>query len=103
MWNPTTQQLEIVADMGQGGMTAERIASALGITPEAFTAWLSRLAVVRAMDPAAVEMLLYPPRPAAVPPPPPPRDPRIIAERIFEAASAMRSFSASCSTNARPL
>jgi hypothetical protein len=52
-----------------------------------FTAWVSRLAAANALDPQAVDRLLYPPKPIAVaPPPPPPHDPRIIAERFFEAA-----------------
>jgi hypothetical protein len=86
MWEPTLRQLEMIADMSWGGMPSKRIASALGIPPEVFTLWVFRLAAVRALDPQAVENLLYPPRPVAVQPPPPPRDPRILAERFFEAA-----------------
>jgi hypothetical protein len=71
-------------------MSAERIASALGITTGVYTAWVYRLMAARALDPQAVEQLLYPPKPVAVQPPPPSppprRDPRIIAERVFEAA-----------------
>jgi hypothetical protein len=87
MFKPTLRQLETIAEMAHGGMRAERIASVLGISPVVYTAWTSRLAAVRALDPEAVELLLFPPRPVAVaPPPPPPHDPRIIAERYFEAA-----------------
>jgi hypothetical protein len=87
MWRPTLRQQETIAEMSYGGMSSERIAAALGISRLVFTAWISRLAAVRALDPEAVEMLLYPPKPRAVqPPPPPPRDPRILAERFFEAA-----------------
>jgi hypothetical protein len=85
MWKPTLSQLELIADMSS--MSSERIGAALGIPSEVFTLWISRLAVVRALDDAAVEMLLYPPRPRAVPPPVPPRDPRIIAERMFATAA----------------
>jgi hypothetical protein len=87
MWTPTLRQLETIADMSSGGMPPARIALALGIPPGVYTAWVSRLVAVRALDPQAVEDLLYPPKPVAVPPPPPvPHDPRIIAERYFEAA-----------------
>jgi hypothetical protein len=87
MFKPTLRQLETVADMAGGGMSSERIASALGIPPGVFTSWCSQLAAARALDPEAVELLLYPPLPRAVqPPPPPPRDPRIVAERIFATA-----------------
>ena len=87
MFKPTLRQLEIIADMSYGRMSSERIASALGISPMVFTAWVSRLAAANALDPQAVDRLLYPPKPIAVaPPPPPPHDPRIIAERFFEAA-----------------
>jgi hypothetical protein len=84
MWTPALRQLETIADMSS--MTAERIAAALGITPGVFTLWISRLAAARALDPDAVDRLLYPPRPVAVPPPPVQHDPRILAERYFEAA-----------------
>jgi hypothetical protein len=83
MFKPTLRQLETVADMSSGGMASERIAAALGISPEVFTAWNSRLVAVRALDDTAVDRLLYPPNPRP-PPPPPPHDPRIVAERIFE-------------------
>jgi hypothetical protein len=86
MWKPTLRELETIADMAGGGMPAERIAAAVGISPEVFTAWTSQLAAVRALDWRAVENLLYPPKPVAVHSPPPQRDPRIIAERVFEAA-----------------
>jgi hypothetical protein len=87
MWKPTLRELETIADMSSGGMSSERIASALGIPPEVFTAWVSRLMAASALDPQAVDRLLYPPKPvAAQPPPPARRDPRIIAERVFEAA-----------------
>jgi hypothetical protein len=85
MWKPTLRELETIADMAGGGMPAERIAAAVGISPEVFTAWTSQLAAVRALDWRAVENLLYPPKPAAVQSPAR-RDPRIIAERIFESA-----------------
>jgi hypothetical protein len=84
MWKPTLSQLETIDDMAHAGMAAERIAAALGIPHAVFTAWVSRLAAARALGPEAVEDLLYPPRPAAVQPPTQPRDPRIVAERIFE-------------------
>jgi transposase-like protein len=84
MWKPTLRQQEMIADMSLGGMSSERIASALGISPEVFTAWGSRLRAARALDPQAVDRLLYPPKPVAVQPPPPQREPRIVAERIFE-------------------
>jgi hypothetical protein len=104
MFKPTLLQLETVAEMSYGGMSSKKIAAAVGISSSVFTLWVSRLAAARALDPQAVEHLYFPPKPVAVQPPPPPqRDPRIIAERIFEPASAMRSFSASCSTNTRPL
>jgi hypothetical protein len=87
MWKPTLRQLELIADMSS--MSSERIAAALGISPGVFTAWVSRLEAARALDPEAVDRLLYPPKPVAVPPPqqPPPRDPRIVADRIFAAAA----------------
>ena len=85
-FKPTLRELETVADMANAGMSSERIAAALGISLEVFTAWTSRLRAANELDPQAVENLLYPPRPAAVQLPPPPRDPRIIAERYFEAA-----------------
>jgi hypothetical protein len=86
MWKPTIRDLETIDDMSYGGMSSERIASAVGISHAVFTSWCSRLAAVRALDPQAVEQLLYPPRPVVVQPPPPQRDPRILAERFFEAA-----------------
>jgi hypothetical protein len=87
MFKPTLRQLETIADMSSGGMSSERIDSALGIPAEVFTAWVSRLSAARALDPQAADLLLYPPKPLAVQPPPvPPRDPRILAERFFEAA-----------------
>jgi hypothetical protein len=87
MFKPILSQLELIADMAGGGMPSERIAAAVGISHEVFTAWVSRLAAAAALDPQAVELLLYPPRPVAVQPsPPPPRDPRILAERFFETA-----------------
>jgi hypothetical protein len=67
-------------------MASERIAEALGIPLTVFTAWIFRLVAARALDPQAVDRLLYPPNPVAVQPPPPRRDPRILAERMFEAA-----------------
>jgi hypothetical protein len=87
MWTPTLSQLETIDDMARGGMAAERIASALGIPPGVYTTWVYRLMVARALDPAAVENLLYPPRLVAVQPPPKQHDPRIVAERIFEAVN----------------
>jgi hypothetical protein len=87
MFKPTLRQLETIADMAAGGMSFERIAAALGIVPSVFTAWVSRLDAVRALDDTAVEMLLYPPRPRAVPQPTPPHDPRIVAERMFATAA----------------
>jgi transposase-like protein len=85
-FKPTRQQQELIADMTNGGMASKRIASALGILPEVYTLWVSRLAAARALDPQAVEYLLYPPPPVIIQPVPPQRDPRIVAERIFEAA-----------------
>jgi hypothetical protein len=86
MFKPTLRQLEIIADMSS--MPSERIAAALGISLELFTGWVSRLEAVRALDPEAVDRLLYPPPPVAVQPPrrEPPRDPRIVAERMFATA-----------------
>jgi hypothetical protein len=85
MWKPTTRQLETVADMAC--MPSGRIAAALGISLEVFTGWVSRLEAVRALDPEAVDRLLYPPKPVAVKAPPPRQhDARVIAERMFEAA-----------------
>jgi hypothetical protein len=69
--------------MARGGMSSERIASTLGIEIEVFSAWVSRLDAARALDPETVDNLLYPPK---QPPPPPRHDPRVIAERVFEAA-----------------
>jgi hypothetical protein len=89
MWKPTLRELETICEMSLGGMSSERIASALGIPPEVFTAWASRLSAARALDPQAADRLLYPPKPLAVQPPPPLRDPRIVAERIFEALRAV--------------
>jgi hypothetical protein len=86
MFKPTLRQLETIAEMAHGGLPYERIASALGIPPEVFTVWISRLAAARALDPVAVERLYFPPKPIVVQPPPPQRDPRIVAERVFEAA-----------------
>lgn len=86
MFKPTLRQLETIADMAAGGMSSERIAAAVGISHEVFTGWTSQLAAANALDPQAVDRLLYPPRPVAVQPPPPQRDPRILAERFFEAA-----------------
>jgi transposase-like protein len=86
MFKPTLRQLETVADMSWGGMSPQRIASALGIPAEVFTAWVSRLSAARALDPQAADLLLYPPRPVAVQPQQPPRDPRILAERMFAQA-----------------
>jgi hypothetical protein len=86
MWNPSTRDLETVADMAL--MPHDRIAAAVGIPIEVFSRWLSRLAAARALDDQAVDALLYPPRPRPVAAPPPPRhDPQIIAERIFEKIS----------------
>jgi hypothetical protein len=85
MWKPTLSQLETVADMSS--MPAERIAAAVGIAPEVYTRWVSRLAAAAALDDAAVELLLYPPRPVAIKAPPPPHDPRIVAERMFAMAA----------------
>jgi hypothetical protein len=85
MWQPTLRQLELIAEMTHGGMTVERIAVAIGIPADVYTSWVFRLMAVRSLDPQAVETLLYPPRPAAIKPPPEPHDPRIIAERYFEA------------------
>jgi hypothetical protein len=86
-FKPTPQQQEMIADMTSGGMAPERIALALGITHGVYTAWVSRLSAARALEPQAVELLLYPPPPVPVAvPPPPPRDPRILAERMFAAA-----------------
>jgi hypothetical protein len=87
MWKPTTKQLELIDDLAHGGMSVNRIAAALGISLECFSGWTCAMAGARALDDHAVEMLLYPPRPVAIKAPPPPRhDPRIIAERFFEAA-----------------
>ena len=85
-FKPTPQQQELIADMTNGGMAPGRIASTLGITPGVYTAWTSRLAAARSLDPAAIEYLLNPPPPVIIQPVPPQRDPRIVAERIFEAA-----------------
>jgi hypothetical protein len=87
MWKPSLSQQELIVDLTHGGMPADRIASTLGITTGVYTSWVSRLMAVRALDPQAVELLLYPPLPPRAAPPPAPRhDPRIIAERYFEAA-----------------
>jgi hypothetical protein len=86
MFKPTLRQLETIADMSS--MPSERIAAALGISPDVFTGWVSRLAAANALDPEAAERLMYPPTPVAVQPPRPPRhDPRIIAERMFATAA----------------
>jgi transposase-like protein len=87
MFNPTLSQLELIAEMTHGGMTVERIAAALGITTEVYTAWVFRLMAVRALDPQAVDRLLYPPRPVAIKAPPVPHDPRILAEHMFAVAA----------------
>ena len=42
-----------------GGLSGERIASALGIPHGVYTAWVSRLVVVRELDPQAVDLLLF--------------------------------------------
>jgi transposase-like protein len=86
MWKPTLRQQEMIADMANGGMSSERIAAAVGISHGVYTSWVSRLMAARALDPEAVDDLLYPPKPVPVQPPPAQRDPRIVAERIFEAA-----------------
>jgi hypothetical protein len=88
MFKPTLLQQETIADMALGGMAPDRISTALGISPEAYAAWVCRLMAARALDTDAVERLYNPARPVAVQPPSPapPRDPRILAERIFETA-----------------
>jgi hypothetical protein len=84
---PTPQQQNLIVDMVHAGMSSERIATALGISPGVFTAWVSRLDAARALDPVAVEDLLHPMPPVTVQPPPAERDPRIVAERMFATAA----------------
>jgi hypothetical protein len=87
MWNPSIRDLETIDDMANGRMAPARIASVLGIELQVFTAWNSRLAAARELDPDAVDRLCNPPKPVAVPPPEPQRESRIVAERIFEEIS----------------
>jgi hypothetical protein len=89
MWMPTNEQLGTVAEMAS--MPSERIAAAVGIPPEVFTRFVARLETARALDDAAVDRLLYPPRPVAIKPPPVPHDPRIVAERVFETSGGTRA------------
>jgi transposase-like protein len=89
MFMPTLSQLELIAEMTWGGMPSGRIASALGIPPEVFSAWVSRLRAANELDPETVDRLLYPSRPVAVRPEP--RPPtlacRVLAERLFPVAA----------------
>ena len=68
MWNPSIRDLETIDDMANGRMAPARIASVLGIELQVFTAWNSRLAAARELDPDAVDRLCNPPKPVAVPP-----------------------------------
>jgi len=46
-WNPSTNQLESIAEMIVAKAPAAQIARAVGITPEEFCAWSQRLAAAR--------------------------------------------------------
>jgi hypothetical protein len=78
IWKPNTSQLETIAIMGHARSPVDKIAAALGITPEEFSAWAGRLALGRAWS-------ALPPMPVAkVVPPLAPLDPKIRAQRLFE-------------------
>ena len=59
---PTMCQLETIAELGNARAPAARIAEALNVLPEAFTAWVGRLIATRELDEAAVTSLSTPVR-----------------------------------------
>jgi hypothetical protein len=49
-WRPTPADLELIATMGHARATTARIAGALGISRDVFTAWAARLAATRELE-----------------------------------------------------
>ena len=61
-WNPSTKQLECIAEMAHAKAPVAQIAAAVGLTPEEFCAWCARLAAARAL---MMIMPEFPPKRAA--------------------------------------
>jgi len=79
-WKPTFAQLEIIEQHGNAHMPLTSTAAALDVHPDTLRAWIARLTATRSVSRYAP----LPPRP--VTPPPAPISPRVIADRVFEAA-----------------
>jgi hypothetical protein len=79
-WRPSKNELELIADAGAARQPVDKIAAALGVTEEEFHAWAASLIATRSVPSSA------PPPPRPVAPPPAPISPRVIADRMFEAA-----------------
>jgi hypothetical protein len=81
-WKPTLAQLETIADMSHARAPVAAMASAVGLSPEAFIAWRRRLLVaVRVEEAAEAPPYAMPDKPAVSEAP---AIPRIVADRVFE-------------------
>jgi hypothetical protein len=47
-WQPTTRDLETIAELGHARAPMDKIAAELGISPAEFSAWTGRLVAARA-------------------------------------------------------
>jgi len=79
-FKPTSHQLETIADHYAANMPLEAIAAALDVHPADLRAWIGKLIAARSVS------RYVPPPPRPVAPPPAPISPRVIADRVFEAA-----------------
>jgi hypothetical protein len=77
VWQPTTRQLETIATLGHARAPADKIAAALGVTLEEFSAWAGRLTATRTLDVEAPPLPTPPMRPER-------GSPKILADRVFE-------------------
>jgi hypothetical protein len=85
-WRPTLAQLETIAEMAGARIPPAAMASAVGLSPEAFIAWRRRcLAAARAEEARHARPEPIPPKPvvAAV-------SPRVVADRAYERAGEER-------------
>ena len=85
-WKPSKAELELIADAGFARVPAIRIATALGVTVEEFSAWARSLVAAREAPCAAMV-----PHPAPLPPLRQEKvTPRIVADRVFEVVGRAR-------------
>jgi hypothetical protein len=55
-WRPSLSQLELIAEYGIAKVPLAMVADALGIPQPEFVEWQSRLAAVRFMSPAEIDI-----------------------------------------------